>query len=275
MKKKIDVIASEESYQNLSTFHEVEELNETVRTYREVIKSNVKRADVQNRLIALLEVLKRHSCKYIGVSFLRKNTIADMLEVSYKTVQRLVKKLVVLGMVKQVATKRSSDMLQTANAIIIQPAQKEEEKQEVSDKNVQKSPTKCPTNKTNTNSLKQNIIKERKDGQSIDTANFVSHWVPKQFSNFAFSFFGNAKIVEEFYRVVRQCNIVEDHATGSRILSENEEVETATSALKELIMKIKAGKRIKNLFGYFNGIVNNLMDKHHYETVFELYESLD
>lgn len=271
MKKKIDVIASEESYQNLSTFNEVEELNETVRTYREVIKSNVKRTDVQNRLIALLEVLKRHSCKYIGVSFLRKNTIADMLEVSYKTVQRLVKKLVVLGMVKQVATKRSSDMLQTANAIIIQPAQKEE----MSDKNVQKSPAKCPTNKTNTNSLKQNIIKERKDGQSINTANFVSHWVPKQFSNFAFSFFGNAKMVEEFYRVVRQCNIVEDHATGSRILSENEEVETATSALKELIMKIKAGKRIKNLFGYFNGIVNNLMDKHYYETVFELYESLD
>lgn len=208
---------------------------------------------------------------FVGVSFLRKNTIASMLDVSIKTVQRLVKKLVYLGMVKQVATKRSSDMLQTANAIIIQPVQKEE----VSDKNVQNSPTNCPTNKTNTNYLKQNNIQERKDGQSINTANFVSHWVPSKFDDFAFSFFGNAKMLEEFYRVLRQCNIVEDYTTGTRILSEDEEVETATNTLKELIMKIKAGKRIKNLFGYFNGIVNNLMYKHYYETIFELYESLD
>lgn len=121
MKKHIDVIASEESFHNLSSFREIEELNKTVREYRDIIKTSVRRSDVQSKLIALLEILKRHSCKYVGVSFMCKNKIADMLEVSYKTVQRLMKKLVEIGMIRQVSMKRKSDMLQTANAIVIQP----------------------------------------------------------------------------------------------------------------------------------------------------------
>ena len=99
----------------------MEEQNQTVRTYRDTIRMSIKRSDVQARLITLLEILKRHSCKYVGVSFLCKNSIADIMEVSYKTVQRLMKKLVDLGMIKQVAMKRTKDMLQTSNAIMIQP----------------------------------------------------------------------------------------------------------------------------------------------------------
>ncbi|PHD48737.1 cytosolic protein, partial [Bacillus toyonensis] len=33
-KKRINVVAQQESYQNLSSFKDVEELNNTVRTYR-------------------------------------------------------------------------------------------------------------------------------------------------------------------------------------------------------------------------------------------------
>ncbi|PHD24576.1 cytosolic protein, partial [Bacillus toyonensis] len=66
----------------------------TVRTYRDTIRMSIKRTDVQSKLIALLEILKRHSCKYVGVSFLCKNRIAEKMEVSYKTIQRLMKKLV-------------------------------------------------------------------------------------------------------------------------------------------------------------------------------------
>ncbi|MED3070286.1 cytosolic protein, partial [Bacillus thuringiensis] len=150
--KRIDVIAKEESYHNLSVFIDVEELNKVVRTYKDVIRTSVKRADVQARLITLLDILKRHSCKYVGVSFLCKNSIADIMEVSYKTVQRLMKKLVDLGMIKQIAMKRKKDMLQTSNAIIIQPIV-----EEVSNKVDTKSPTKCPTIKTKPVSLKQKI----------------------------------------------------------------------------------------------------------------------
>ncbi|MDF9624647.1 helix-turn-helix domain-containing protein, partial [Bacillus cereus] len=97
-KKCIDVIASEESFRNLSPFIELEELNKTIRVYRDTIRMSIKRTDVQARLLTLLEILKRHSCKYVGVSFLCKNSIAQMMEVSYKTVQRFMKKLVDLEM---------------------------------------------------------------------------------------------------------------------------------------------------------------------------------
>ncbi|ETE96530.1 hypothetical protein C621_0200145, partial [Bacillus thuringiensis serovar aizawai str. Leapi01] len=151
-RKRIDVIATKESFHNLSSFKDVEELNKTIRTYRDNIRMSIKRTDVQSKLITLLEILKRHSCKYVGVSFLCKNRIAEKMEVSYKTVQRLMKKLVDLEMIKQVAMKRKKDMLQTSNAIIIKPIV-----EEVSNKVDAKSPTKCPTIKTKPVSLKQNI----------------------------------------------------------------------------------------------------------------------
>lgn len=80
MKKHIDVIANEESYNNLSTFTDIEDINITVRVYRDTIRMSIKRTDVQARLIALLEVLKRHSCKQIGVSYMYKNTLQISLK---------------------------------------------------------------------------------------------------------------------------------------------------------------------------------------------------
>ena len=74
-----------------------------------------------------------------------KNTIANKLEVSYKTVQRLMKKLEDLGVTRQVPMKRKKDMMQTANAIIIQPL-----KNEMSGKDPVKESKKCPAIKTTT-----------------------------------------------------------------------------------------------------------------------------
>ena len=263
MKKRIDIIAQEESYFNLSTFQNVESLNETIRTYRDAIRASVKRADVQARLISLLEVLKRHSCKQVGVSYLKKNTIADMLEVSYKTVQRLMKKLADLGMIKQVSMKRKSDMLQTANAVVIQPA-----KDEVPDKAPAEMAEKCPTNKTTTRPLKQEILNKRNAVPSHDfsgdifyKANYVPHWVPDRFASLLSYFYKDAATVQEFWKVIRQCNRVVNYDTGNRAFNADQELAIGEKAIKEFVMKVKAGARIGNIFGYFNGIVNNLMDK--------------
>ncbi|MEB9782627.1 helix-turn-helix domain-containing protein, partial [Bacillus cereus] len=87
-KKRIDVIATKEAFRNLSLFKDVDELNRAIRAYRDTIRMSIKRTDVKSKLITLLEILKRHSCKYVGVSFLCKNRIAEKMEVSYKTVQR-------------------------------------------------------------------------------------------------------------------------------------------------------------------------------------------
>ncbi|WOA57285.1 helix-turn-helix domain-containing protein [Bacillus mycoides] len=273
MKKLIEVIASKESFHNLSTFKEVEELNKTVRTYRDNIRMSIKRTDVQSKLITLLEILKRYSCKYVGVSFLCKNRIAEKMEVSYKTVQRLMKKLVDLKMIKQVAMKRTKDMLQTSNAIIIQPIV-----EEVSDKVDTKSPTKCPTIKTTPVSLKQNIkdINKRNSNENsnapeenIKEADFVAHWVPERFVSLVNSFYSESKTIQELWKVVRQCNRVINHGTGDKAFTKDQELTIGLTAIKEFVMKIKPGAKMnKGKFAYFNGIVNNLMDKFYFDSEF-------
>ncbi|WP_242272139.1 helix-turn-helix domain-containing protein [Bacillus cereus group sp. BfR-BA-01310] len=273
MKKRINVIASEQSFHNLSTFKEVEELNKTVRAYRESIRMSIKRTDVQSKLIALLEILKRHSCKYVGVSFLCKNRIAAKMEVSYKTVQRLMKKLVDLEMIKQVSMKRTKDMLQTSNAIIIQPIV-----EEMSDKVDTNSPTKCPTIKTTPVSLKQNIkdINKRNNTENnttpeenIKEADFVAHWVPERFISLVSSFYSESKTIQELWKVIRQCNKTINHTTGDKAFNTAQELTIGLKAIKEFVMKIKSGTKMnKGKFAYFNGIVNNLMDKFYFDKGF-------
>ncbi|MFJ7939590.1 hypothetical protein ACIQYG_13900 [Peribacillus sp. NPDC096622] len=114
-----------------------------------------------------------------------KNTIANKLEVSYKTVQRLMKKLEDLGMTRQVPMKRKKDMMQTANAIIIQPV-----KEEMSGKPPVKESKKCPAIKTQENSLKK--------------SKFRRHWVPDVFSNLVGSFYEKAETIQEFWKVIKQ-----------------------------------------------------------------------
>ncbi|WP_410990980.1 helix-turn-helix domain-containing protein [Bacillus cereus] len=272
-RKRIEVVASKESFHNLSPFIEVEELNKTVRAYRDSIRMLIKRTDVQSKLITLLEILKRHSCKYVGVSFLCKNRIAEKMEVSYKTVQRLMKKLVDLEMIKQVAMKRKKDMLQTSNAIIIQPIV-----EEVSNKTQGESPTKCPTIKTKPVSLKQKIkdINKRNSNENntileenIKEADFVAHWVPERFISLVRSFYSDPKIIQEFWKVVRQCNKVVNHTTGDTAFTKEQELAIALKAIKEFVMKIKSGTKMqKGKFAYFNGIVNKLMDKFYFDKEF-------
>ncbi|EXY09354.1 MULTISPECIES: cytosolic protein [Bacillus cereus group] len=272
-RKRIDVIATKESFHNLSSFNDVEELNKTIRTYRDDIRMSIKRTDVQSKLITLLEILKRHSCKYVGVSFLCKNRIAEKMGISYKTVQRLMKKLVDLEMIKQVAMKRKKDMLQTSNAIIIQPMV-----EEVSNKVDKKSPTKCPTIKTKPVSLKQNIkdINKRNSNENINTpeenieqADFVAHWVPERFISLVSSFYSESKTIQELWKVVRQCNKVTNFSTGDKAFDKDQELTIGLKAIKEFVMKIKSGTEMnKGKFAYFNGIVNKLMDKFYFDKEF-------
>ncbi|MED1381797.1 cytosolic protein [Bacillus mycoides] len=265
MKKRIDVMAQPESYHNLSTFIDIEELNKTVRAYKDVIKASIKRADVQARLITLLEILKRHSCKYVGVSFLCKRKIAAKMEVSYKTVQRLMKKLVDLGMIKQVAMKRTKDMRQTSNAIIIQPME------EVSDKTPAKMGKKCPTHKTTTKTLKQNIkdINIRKEDVTPSfqhDLDFIDYRVPHSMRMKLATAFESNIINESFQNAL---NIAKKAAKKLSLLADTDVfhnlLANASSVLYSKTHKYEHnGKLMKNPIGYFTRtfkqIVYNYID---------------
>lgn len=125
-KEKIEIIASVETYKNLSSFESIDTLNEAVRAYIERFNDQLNKTH-----IAVLKVLHGHSAKHLGVSFLTKRNIGKLIGKSRATIIRACNHLEDLGIIKQLEMKRSSDMKQTSNAVIIQPIQKEEPAQEV------------------------------------------------------------------------------------------------------------------------------------------------
>ncbi|ALA07796.1 hypothetical protein PBC6_206 [Bacillus phage PBC6] len=270
-KQRIDVVASEEAFKNLASFNDIEDMNKAVRTYKDMIAATIKRVDARMNLTKLLEVLKRHSCKYVGVSFLCKNSLAAKMEVSYKTIQRLTKRLEDLNIIKQIPMKRKSDMNQTSNAVVILPVENN-----MSEKRPQEKSEKCPTVNTKPVSLKQNIkdINKRNTYQDITVskdniteADFVAHWVPKRFSSFLSSFYRKSETIQEFWKVVRQCN--KPDGTGKYAFTKEQETVIGIQAAKELVMKIKKGVKMKKgTFAYFNGIVANIMNKLYFDNEF-------
>ncbi|MED1206148.1 helix-turn-helix domain-containing protein [Heyndrickxia acidicola] len=256
-KKAIKVIADTSSYENLSSFDCIEDLNKTVRKYRDLIKASVKRSDLKGRLIILLELLKRHSCKQIGVSYMCKNTIANIMELSYKTVQRLMKKLEELGIIRQIAMKRKKSMLQTSNAIIIQPIQ-----EEVSNKDTVEKGDKCPTLfKTKTTTLKQKInrlrtyetVIQHNDKNSFNDlpVEFCSDRIPKEFVKLMSYYFNKAFQIDEFYKcymlVCDKYNQQESYC-----------INIALDSFRQLIRKMKRST-INNPFGFYTRILQKKM----------------
>ncbi|WP_335871935.1 helix-turn-helix domain-containing protein [Bacillus sp. 2205SS5-2] len=240
-KKAITIIASVEAYSNLSTFTTIEELNQTVRSYKKQLADQLTKSTLK-----VLDHLHRYSAKYLGVSFCSKNNIAQTLNISRKTVIRACQKLEVLGVIKQLETKRRTDMRQTTNAIIIQPIEQIVPQEEVENEG------KCPTKKT-TKFLKQIPLKTRTDtservNPSQDTN--VSDWVNKDFSTICGSFY-NAKDVEEFWRIVYISNKMYQMQMQDLIC-------VSVDAFKQLVVKIKRGK-VENKFGYFTGILRQKM----------------
>lgn len=274
-KTNIELVACEETYNSLVTFKSVDELNEAVRVYRDEIKKLDIRGDMKQNLSKLIMIIKEHSCKYFGVSFLTKRSMSKILEVSYKTIQRLMIRLRDLGMVKEYDMKRPSDMRQTSNIVTIQPIVKEEE----SNKEPAKTPVKCPTKKTTTQDLKTNTFKTYKQRNNnistedtlnnLKSAEFVAHWVNPRFTNLANSYFSKAKTIEELWRVVLQNNT-------TAAFNKEQEAHIGYIALKELVMKMKSGTRFtKSIFAYFHGVVDKLMGKFYFDKKFMDEENLE
>ncbi|MEX0417499.1 helix-turn-helix domain-containing protein, partial [Bacillus sp. C30] len=93
--------------------------------------------------------------------------------------------------------------------------------------------------------------------------------VPERFVSLTSSFYSESKTVQELWKVVRQCNRVINHSTGDTAFNKDQELTIGLQAIKEFVMKVKSGaKMAKGKFAYFNGIVNNLMNKYYFDPAF-------
>jgi hypothetical protein len=241
MKKNIEIIAGETAYASLMSFETVEQLNQTVRQYKDMINAMELRQDLKRNLLTVMEYLKRHSCKFFGVSFKGKRKIAADLEMSDKTITRLCKRLEVLGFIKQYAMKRSNDMQQTSNAIVIQPAKTE---------NVRQKAVKMSDQKNNI-FLKQNQLLN-----NTYSAKSVTFY--QRFKSLLENMVGqNQSLTSRLYGVYRaHSTALVKHGAFDKQDVEN----VAMSALQTAVMRTKK-KKIRNLAGFYNGVLNKMLDR--------------
>ncbi|MFS0667625.1 hypothetical protein AB1L12_06810 [Peribacillus frigoritolerans] len=81
--------------------------------------------------------------------------------------------------------------------------------------------------------------------------------------------FTKAVLIEEFWKVIKQCNRVVDYTTNKRAFTSKQEIEIGTQAFKEFVVKIKSGVKMhKGQFVYFNGIVNKPINDLYFDAEF-------
>lgn len=233
-KAAITIIASTDTYQNLSSFKNIDDLNSTVRHYKENFAD-----ELNKNVVRVLDALHRYSALYKGVSFRTKNNLAIELKISRRTVIRACQKLESLGIIKQYDMKRQSDMKQTSNAIVIQPIHQNvtQETAEIDQK--------CHTKKTNSTSLKQIINNNVKESSVTFDHTFVSSSIPKEFIE-AVSPFYNAP--ESIYKLWHRLTLAISKTGSDTTLDHN--LNEYIKVFKESIYKLKQGKIRKSIFGY-------------------------
>jgi DNA-binding Lrp family transcriptional regulator len=264
-KKSITIIASEETYQNLSTFKDITELNEAVRSYKEQFADQLNKTQV-----AVLDVLHRYSAKYKGVSFLSKNKIGELIGKSRITIIRACKGLEALGIIKQFEMKRSSDMQQTSNAIVIQPVDsiiRNSDKQAdsiVRNSDKRKADTQAPMQ--NDTPEDHTFRKQQLNNQNNDTQQptlneldhtFVSNkTIPQPFINAVKPFFSTAVEIKALYSKARLA-----YSRNNLDASLEELTVDVVKTFKSCVFKLKQNRVKKDFYGYWFGACESLFSE--------------
>ncbi|MEH7293651.1 helix-turn-helix domain-containing protein, partial [Priestia megaterium] len=94
------------------SFKSVKEMDKHVQAVIELV--NLKKNEVN-----LLLLLSRYSCKFVGCSFLKVDTMASQLEISSRTVRRALKRLEQLGIIKRLKRIREVTGGNSSNLVII------------------------------------------------------------------------------------------------------------------------------------------------------------
>ncbi|USK70185.1 helix-turn-helix domain-containing protein [Peribacillus asahii] len=248
MKKRIEIIATAKSFANLATFKTMNQLNEAVRHYKRLFADELNKTE-----LAVLDLLAQYSCKYPGVSFLRKTKLGELIGKSRRTMIRVCKRLEALGIIRQYEMKRTSDMQQTANAIVIQAPVTQEQAESVTPKN--------------SDSLKLENIKDintYRAESSVDLQLRKHHSPYSQFRDMVSNFVRDCKLTNRLYGIYL--------AQTKHLRGAYESTELLAEGIEAIKVTFQATKRkaIRNLCGYYSGTLRKLLDNLYEEIMAEL-----
>ena len=248
-------------------FNNLDELNDNFRAQRDwIFEKMEKKADFKRRLAKVLEVLKMHSCKYIGISFLTENRLCEAYEaqhgesISKRSVNTYIKQLKEVGFITTMAAKRE-DGKQTANIVVIERFKTTGERQsdkhpahETGERKAGKSAREAEGNVPSENvaykgaenlhtkkttSPPKTSLKESKERMAKDVRllNFVPAWFKERIGCCAME----AREVHEYWKV---CRYLMRRTFGS-LMGAKEWQGTVNAAIREFYLSAKASTRGK------------------------------
>ncbi|MDF2039346.1 MULTISPECIES: hypothetical protein [Cytobacillus] len=238
-----------ENFKHLSQFKDIKDFNNNIEQWMIDIKGEFTKSE----LIALKRLI-RYSAKIVGVCNAKIGTVVsathekDGVGISRSTFKRMVSKAKEIGflMVKETQRKNGS---QSSNVYVfnrfISSFEASSEPPIEEKLNQHKTSNLSKSNNQNNNIRTEEVTLEQ-DSQLLD-ASFVNEKVPVQFTNLVKCFFDDAKMIEEFWKLVTIA------AKKNKITEDT--LKTALQSFRVLVRKIKFSK-VTNTFGFFYGILN-------------------
>jgi hypothetical protein len=253
----MDFYIYENQREHFKSFKDVDHLNDSIRSYLYKYKKDLHNANTSykelNVIGKVFKAIYTHSVKFAGVSFLSNKTIARILGICVRSVRRATKRLLELGIILKLSTKRQNGS-DTTNTIVIKPLLSS-----IVNKlfRVKKTPCPPPLSSLESRSFKQeNNLKDlNKRIETLDHT-FTSDYVPEQFKKLVVSTIGgDAKTIEEYWKMAKI-----QAFRNNRDQDKETVLKTSIHAFKQMINKLKKNK-VHNPIAYFSGILQKKYDQ--------------
>ncbi|MED0717432.1 hypothetical protein [Aeribacillus composti] len=246
-----------EQFKHLSQFRDLNDFNNNIEQWMIDLKSKFTKSE----LIALKRLI-RYSAKVAGVCNAKIQTLVSACheagqEISRSTFERMLRKAKQFGLVKVINTFKGNGK-QSHNVYVFQRYQI------VSDSSAIDVPMQetidVPKETSNLNFKTSNLLNKRTI--TLDNS-FTSSRVPIEFRNLVKCFWNDYKVIEELWKVISIQTYYLSYYT------QQDKLDLAIDSFKQLIRNIKQGRKVRNIFGYYWGIVNKKLDEEYLRIVCE------
>ncbi|MEH6972399.1 helix-turn-helix domain-containing protein [Bacillus sp. JJ675] len=236
----------------------VDELNDAIRTHIYHNKSALTPAAIE-----VLKVLSRHACKTPGVAYLKLQSIADLIGRHRTTVIRAIKRLVACGIIRKETKFRPVSGGNGANMYVILPAytsaMNPNKPADNGDATPQMQPRSTSDKPTGTTAAAPKSTGEAVIPKSV---NKLLRNTYSAFKAAVESFVSDRKLTNRLYGIYLA------HTSFLKGVYDSETLEEiGLHAVRQTFTATKR-KHVRNLAGYYNGVLDRMLDRL-YETRFD------
>ncbi|MED2128568.1 helix-turn-helix domain-containing protein [Bacillus thuringiensis] len=222
------------------SFNSITEMDNSINEYLSAYK-------IKESEYTVLWKLACYSCKFIGVSYLKVDSLADLTGYSKRTIQRALKVLSELGIITRINQFKPVKGGYSASITVINPYESHlaqspcEEATEPTPEYVEEHPS-----HTDTITYKTKISKDNTYVDELGIDHLVAAGVPIDFASLAISYFDAPKVYKLWSRVQLAARKYAPDLVDT--------VEVSVSGLRASILVSKA-KRVRDFNGYFYGVL--------------------